>query len=121
MLRWFWGGGASSRRRRARKKNGFYSILPSAPRRRARPEQGLELAKINILAVALALLREHGSHFLPLHAEPNALRTSLSLLEVRLDSGVEQVASTDGVNMAASAAFGFLPEDASSSETLLRF
>ena len=41
---------------------------------------------------------------LPLHEETNALRTSLSQLEVRLDSVVEQVASTDGVNMAASAA-----------------
>jgi len=41
---------------------------------------------------------------LPLHEETNALRTSLSQLEVRLDSVAEHVASTDGVNMAASAA-----------------
>jgi len=41
---------------------------------------------------------------LPLHEETNALRTSLSQLEVRLDSVADHVASTDGVNMAASAA-----------------
>ena len=40
----------------------------------------------------------------PLHEETNALRTSLSQLEVRLDSVADHVASTDGVNMAASAA-----------------
>ena len=41
---------------------------------------------------------------LPLHEETNSLRTSMSQLEARVDSVAEHVASTDGVNMAASAA-----------------
>ena len=53
------------RRFGARKKTGFAAFCPIRPRR-ARPEQGLELAKLIILAVALALLRERRSYGLTL-------------------------------------------------------
>ena len=54
-------GARRRRARAARDQNGFYRIWPRAPQR-ARPELGLQLAKIDILAVALALLRERRSY-----------------------------------------------------------
>ena len=44
------------------KKTGFTAFARGRPSTRARPEQGREHANINILAVALALLRERRSY-----------------------------------------------------------